>query len=56
MEEKKEYTCINNGDRRCLKYDKRIFALEVIKTIITPKMVLTVGFVIAMIISMKGGA
>jgi hypothetical protein len=56
MEDKREYTCINDGERRCLKYDKRMFTLEVIKTIFTPKMVLTVGFVIMMIISMmKGG-
>ena len=53
-DEKKTYICINNGDRRCLKYDKCMFMLEIVRTILTPKMVLSIGFVIIMIMSMKG--
>jgi len=53
-DEKKTYICINDGDRRCLKYDKCMFMLLIVKTILTPKMVVSIGFIIMMIMSMKG--
>ncbi len=50
-----KYTCINEGDRKCIKYEQQMYKWEIIKAIVTPRMVLTMGFVITLIMSaMKG--
>jgi hypothetical protein len=50
------HPCIHDGDRKCLEYERKVYKLEVLKVILTPKMILTVGFTIMTIISMsKGG-
>lgn len=52
----KEKTCIHDGERKCIEYERKVYKLEVLKTVLTPRMVLTVGFMILTIISMlKGG-
>jgi|LGVE01.1.fsa_nt_gb hypothetical protein len=55
MKDDEKYICINNGNRKCLKYEKGMFILEIIKVILTPRMILAIGFVITMVMSAKGG-
>lgn len=53
----KNKTCIHDGERKCIEYERKVYKLEVLKVILTPRMILTVGFTILTIISMlKGGS
>jgi len=49
------HTCIHDGNRKCIEYERKVYKLEVLKTILTPKMVMTVGFIILTAISMMKG-
>ena len=48
----KEHICIHDGDRLCEKYRYR---LEILKIVLTPRMILTVGFIFITILSIIQG-